>query len=241
MPQSSSVNPANRGRCTSTSATGPGPPSGMSASDLIYNVTPYNQRKYQQRHPSGDYGGHRLSAASERSAGRSGHNSLSLTRSTGRTTNRTGSAGNQGIMSRSASQAASGMTPNSRLYQATASSRSHQQAAADRLATARSLSRSHEERSPRTGRRVMPPHPPQVQVQVASVSSKKNGLNGRVHHQYQPSLDYKPLQVQVQVPVVVQQAPTPHSSPSRNALAASITASVGQRKIYIDIVRLVLG
>ena len=133
------------------------------------------------------------------------------------------------------------MTPNSRLYQATAASRSHQQAAADRLATARSLSRSHEERSPRTGRRVMPPHPPQVQVQVASVSSKKNGLNGRVNHQYQPSLDYKPLQVQVQVPVVVQQAPTPHSSPSRNALAASITASVGQRKIYIDIVRLVLG
>ena len=239
MPQSSSVNPANRGRCTSTSATGPGPPGGMSASDLIYNVTPYNQRKYQQRHPSGDYGGHRLSAAA--ASGRSGHNSLSLTRSTGRATSRTGSAGNgvgnQGIMSRSASQAASGMTPNSRLYQPTASSRSHQQAAADRLATARSLSRSHEERSPRTGRRVMPPHPPQVQVQVASVSSKKNGLNGRVHHQYQPSLDYKPLQVQVQVPVVVQQAPTPHSSPSKNALAASITASVGQKDLHLHKIR----
>ena len=196
MPQSSSVNPANRGRIN-LATVGPG-----NSADLIYNVRKHQRLLSQQQQQSADNGQVRSG---------SGHNSLTRTTRRSGPSRPTGQTSGQVIMSRSASQAPSHQSYASPT--ASSTSRSHQR----QLAAARSLSRSHEERSPRTGRRV---------IQPAAVTSNKNGLNrGHVPHQYQHT-------VQVQVPVV--QQPSPHSSPSKNALAASITAQVSvQGPIYL--------
>ena len=201
MPQSSSVNPANRGRIN-LATVGPG-----NSADLIYNVRKHQRLLSQQQQQSADNGQVRSG---------SGHNSLTrTTRRSGQPSRPTGQTSGQVLMSRSASQAPSHQSYASPT--ASSTSRSHQR----QLAAARSLSRSHEERSPRTGRRV---------IQPAAVTSNKNGLNrGHVPHQYQHT-------VQVQVPVV--QQPSPHSSPSKNALAASITAqvSIGTYLLSIELV-----
>ena len=200
MPQSSSVNPANRGRIN-LATVGPG-----NSADLIYNVRKHQRLLSQQQQQSADNGQVRSG---------SGHNSLTRTTRRSGPSRPTGQTSGQVIMSRSASQAPSHQSYASPT--ASSTSRSHQR----QLAAARSLSRSHEERSPRTGRRV---------IQPAAVTSNKNGLNrGHVPHQYQHT-------VQVQVPVV--QQPSPHSSPSKNALAASITAqvSIGTYLLSIELV-----
>ena len=205
MPQSSSVNPANRGRIN-LATVGPG-----NSADLIYNVRKHQRALLsQQQQQSADNGQVRSG---------SGHNSLTrTTRRSGQPSRPTGQTSGQVLMSRSASQAPSHQSYASPT--ASSTSRSHQR----QLAAARSLSRSHEERSPRTGRRVIQP--------AGAVTSNKNGLNRghAVPHQYQHT-------VQVQVPVVVQQ-PSPHSSPSKNALAASITAqvSIGTYLLSIELV-----
>ena len=205
MPQSSSVNP-NRGRY---SATG----TGGSSADLIYNVRKH-QRLQQQ-----DYAG-RGPTTSTASTGPGG--SHSLNRPTRWSSSRTPSS--QVIMSRSASQAASAASHHN--YAApTASSRSHQH---PNLTASRSLSRSHEERSPRTGRRVVQP--------THNTATNKNSLNRSAAtaaaHAAHPNQYHHTVQVQ---PVVVPpQQPTPHSSPSRNALAASISAQVGFHDICIS-------
>ena len=200
MPQSSSVNPANRGRIN-LATVGPG-----NSADLIYNVRKHQRLLSQQQQQSADNGQVRSG---------SGHNSLTRTTRRSGPSRPTGQTSGQVLMSRSASQAPSHQSYASPT--ASSTSRSHQR----QLAAARSLSRSHEERSPRTGRRV---------IQPAAVTSNKNGLNrGHVPHQYQHT-------VQVQVPVV--QQPSPHSSPSKNALAASITAqvSIGTYLLSIELV-----
>ena len=188
------------------SATG----TGGSSADLIYNVRKH-QRLQQQ-----DYAGRGPTTSTASTGPGASH---SLNRPTRWSSSRTPSS--QVIMSRSASQAASAASHHN--YAApTASSRSHQH---PNLTASRSLSRSHEERSPRTGRRV---------VQTAHTPhTNKNSLNRSAVAAVGHSNQYHHT-VQVQPVVVPQQQPTPHSSPSRNALAASISAQVGFHDICIS-------